>query len=64
MDIYAPILLTMAYTKRKPYRNRKDILKLFYQKFRVVIWFAIAGLVIYVWMNRVSLTDYLKTYFY
>jgi hypothetical protein len=54
----------MTYIKHKRYRTRKDIVLSFYKKFKVVLWFMLIALVILAWIYRVSLTDYLKTYFY
>jgi len=54
----------VAYRKRQKYRTRKDIVVAFYKKFKVVLWFVFIALLIYCWMNKVSILDYLKTYFY
>jgi hypothetical protein len=54
----------MAYRKIKKYRTRKDIIKLFYKKFKVVIWFVFVALLIWSWMRRVYIYDYVRTYFY
>ncbi|MBK8347567.1 MAG: hypothetical protein IPL08_08030 [Saprospiraceae bacterium] len=54
----------MAYRKRKRYQTRQDMIKAFYKKFKVVIWFGLIALAIVVWMNRISLFDYVRTFFY
>jgi hypothetical protein len=54
----------MAYRQRKRYRTRGEVLRAFYKKFKIVLWFLLIALVIYCWMNRISIIDYIKTYFY
>lgn len=54
----------MAYRRIKKYRTRKDYIRIFYQKFKVAIWFFFVFLLLWLWQNRVSVRDYLKTFFY
>jgi hypothetical protein len=54
----------MTYIKHKRYRTRKNIVLSFYKKFKMVLWFVLISFIIWCWMNRVSITDYFKTFFY
>lgn len=55
----------MAYkSRRRNYRSRREKLATAQRNTRLIILFTFLGLMVWVFMNRVSLWDWFRTYFY
>lgn len=54
----------MAYRREKRYKTLSDRMFVFFKKFKMVILFGLIFLAILAVKYRVSLWDYLKTFFY
>jgi len=54
----------MSYTSRHRYKNRREKNASFIRKLKIAIVVALLALIVYAFMNRVAIRDYLSTYFY
>ena len=54
----------MAYKSRRRIRSRREKLATAQRNTRLIFLFALIGLIVWVIMNRVSLWNWFKTYFY
>jgi hypothetical protein len=54
----------MSYTARKNYKTRREINRKIFKNLRIILIFLLIALVVYAVKNRVSILNYLSTYFY
>ena len=54
----------MSFSSRHRYKTRREKNKTTANNFRMIIIAAIIGLIVILYKNRISILDYLKTYFY
>ena len=54
----------MSYTARRNYKTRREINRKTFKNLRIILIFLLIALAIYVVKNRVSILNYLNTYFY